>query len=98
MVGCVHTEKDLLEGVDHVIMEADESKMSFSLRRESPFSPASPCLPGWAVTMCLEVVAEEMLPKLASAEVFLWEALRRLLQHRYLCKPHTSAPSPGSVR
>ena len=97
MVGCVHIEKDLLEGVDHVIMEADKSKMSFSLRRESPFSPASPCFPGWAVTMCLEVVAEEMLPKLASAEVFLWEALRRLLQHR-LRKPRTSAPSLGSVR
>ena len=55
-------------------MEADEPKMSFSPRRESPFSPASPCFPGWAATICLEVVAEEMLPKLASAEVFHWEA------------------------
>lgn len=75
-------------------MEADEPKMSFSPRRESPFSPASPCFPGWAATICLEVVAEEMLPKLASAEVFHWEARRRLLQHR-LCKPPTLATPRG---
>lgn len=96
MVGCIHIVKILL-GVDHVIMEADESKVSFTLRGESPSSPASPCFPGWAVILCLEVVAEEMLPKLASAEVSLWETLLRLLHHR-LRKPPTSAPSPGSVR
>lgn len=54
-------------------MEADEPKMSFSLG-ESLLLPASPCIPGWAATICLELVAEEMLPKLASAEVFHWEA------------------------
>ena len=43
MVGCIHIVKNLL-GVDHVIMEADESKMSFSLRGESPSSPRQPLL------------------------------------------------------